>query len=151
MLREKETLRLPKELVANYHVQPKVVTEKIRKEIQKIKLEKSTKLKIPELEKEIQKVERKTSESPKKAGSQPKLRKSVGNRRLEKGGNSQVFTLFALESSTYKDIQAIKDDNFNPKTLLVNDEDDPECREILKKFGTKPKEANEALSNLKAM
>lgn len=157
MTREKETDRLPKELVQGYKVQPKEVTEKVREEIRRLRALK-----------EAEKQKKKTQSVPAKREPRP-LRLSklaiqeamptptlTQKKYLMEGPSSGASTTKAHEMHptqfvkkkpdgdltwqglgkiSYRDIKG--NDNFNPASLLAGGDqvgDDKEYDEIISKL-----------------
>eukprot|EP00831_Metopus_contortus_P056936 TRINITY_DN4928_c0_g1_i1.p1 TRINITY_DN4928_c0_g1~~TRINITY_DN4928_c0_g1_i1.p1 ORF type:complete len:761 (-),score=157.68 TRINITY_DN4928_c0_g1_i1:122-2404(-) len=131
-VREKETKRLPKELVKNYVVQPKEVTEKLLEEVKKLK---SKKIKRQEECKSVSITDRQSI--PNSTQALRKIESSAGLAPLRKQKLPHTktrFTLRTLEKISYKDIPELKSMNFKPEDLIEEGEEDPDYSEVLQRF-----------------
>ena len=147
---------MPKELLENYHAQPKEVTEKIREEIKQLRQEKArqemARLDAARLAEATRLASAKEglgnpADSARNVGGTPNARlssskevykgKSAGLLRRKKAESKDMAsrcTLLGIGTITYKDILQPKDERFDPASLVADDDDDPRAREILKKF-----------------
>lgn len=104
-------------------MKPRKATEKIREELKRKREEKKQISAVP-VKQEQKKEEKK--EQIKKA--------SVSNRSAAQR-NTQKITLLGLRNISYKDLDKMKKDSFDPKILITEDDsDDEEYKEIMKKF-----------------
>lgn len=156
-VREKDTQRLPKEMVEHYRVQPKEITEKIKEEIKRLREEKArTKMQekgftTPSGQNSVIPSSRHgkgkgaSNYSDIKGGSGP------SNRRKKHGSEDigHKITLLSLGNISYKELGMIKGEEFDPAQLLTNEEEDNEYKEILKKFECKKSESMSAGEGVK--
>lgn len=150
-IHEKETERLPRELLKNYKIKPREEREKIKEEIKRLKEEKLKASAVANQEEEKRKVE-----TEKTAREQEK--KTVTSKRNLGKSAAQKITLLGLRNISYKDLDTTKKDTFDPKMLITEDDnDDEEYRQIMKKFEiikeevaspqSKPKQARGGLTS----
>ena len=163
-VREKETDRMPQELVSNYVVKPKEVTEKIKEEIKQMRADKevskrsasslsiATEQKSTTFETKAKNTQQVTTEkemmslveaSPVKKEVRKKLKAT--RMKKEKIGESEkpkMFTLLELGKASYSELGLPKGKKGTAdiaKLLQIdlsggNDKDDPESDRILQKF-----------------
>ena len=75
-----------------------------------------------------------------------KKKPPIGSTKKRVSQKNRKITLLGLESLSYNDFVEIKSDNFDPKSLVIDDEEDEEYKEILKKFDVKsPEPTNKKL------
>jgi hypothetical protein len=114
---------LPRELLKNYKTKPKEETERIREEIRKLRKEKMRESVVIKQEEKKAEVEQKEQEW-----------KATSHKQLSKNA-TQKITLLGLRNISYKDLDKMKKDTFDPKVLIAEDDnDDEEYKQIMKKF-----------------